>query len=183
MIKILLNFDVNLNYPWLHWIVSIYMEIKVVESKHWEEIKNIYQLGIDSGIATFETAPPEDFDHWLQKIDANNSFIILENKIILGWASLSKVSTRSVYQGVGEISIYVHPEHKGRKVGESLYKHLEKNAKEAGYWTLQAQLFTSNIVSKAFFEKQGFRQVGIREKIGQLDSNWVDNYLYEKNFN
>ena len=60
---------------------------------------------------------------------------------------------------------------------------LEKNAQEAGYWTLQAQLFTSNIVSKAFFEKQGFRQVGIREKIGQLDSKWVDNYLYEKNFN
>ena len=55
------------------------MKIKVVESKHWEEIKNIYQLGIDSGVATFETAPPEDFDHWLQKIDANNSFVILEN--------------------------------------------------------------------------------------------------------
>ena len=159
------------------------MEIKVVESKHWEEIKNIYQLGIDSGIATFETAPPEDFDHWLQKINANNSFVILENKIILGWASLSKVSTRSVYQGVGEISIYVHPDHKGRKVGESLYRHLEKKAKGAGYWTIQAQLFTSNVVSKSFFEKQGFRLVGIREKIGQLDSKWVDNYLYEKNFN
>ena len=159
------------------------MEIKVVESKQWEEIKNIYQLGIDSGVATFETAPPEDFDQWLQKIDANNSFVILENKIILGWASLSKVSTRSVYQGVGEISIYVHPDHKGRKVGESLYRHLEKKAKGAGYWTIQAQLFTSNVVSKSFFEKQGFRLVGIRKKIGQLDSKWVDNYLYEKNFN
>ena len=105
------------------------MEIKVVESKHWEEIKNIYQLGIDSGVATFETAPPEDFDQWLQKIDADNSFVILENEIVLGWVSLSKISTRSVYQGVGEISIYVHPDHKGRKVGESLYKHLEKNSK------------------------------------------------------
>ena len=58
------------------------MKIKVVESKHWEEIKNIYQLGIDSGVATFETAPPEDFDQWLQKIDADNSFVILENGIL-----------------------------------------------------------------------------------------------------
>ena len=156
------------------------MKIKVVESKHWEEIKNIYQLGIASGVATFETAPPEDFDQWLQKIDADNSFVILENEIVLGWASLSKVSTRSVYRGVGEISIYVHPNYKGRKVGESLYKHLEKNAKEAGYWTLQAQLFTSNEVSKSFFEKQGFRQVGIRKNIGKLGDEWIDNYLLEK---
>lgn len=159
------------------------MEIKVVESKHWEEIKNIYQLGIDSGVATFETAPPEDFDHWLQKIDANNSFAILENKIILGWASLSKVSTRTVYQGVGEISIYVHPDHKGRKVGEQLYKHFEKSVRDSGYWTIQAQLFTKNLASKSFFESQGFRRVGVREKIGKLNNQWMDNYLYEKNFN
>tara|TARA_B100000035_G_scaffold304734_1_gene304790 strand:+ start:117 stop:602 length:486 start_codon:yes stop_codon:yes gene_type:complete len=156
------------------------MEIKVVESKHWEEIKNIYQLGIDSGVATFETAPPKDFDQWLQKIDADNSFVILENEIVLGWASLSKVSTRSVYQGVGEVSIYIHPNAKRKGIGTKLYKHLEESAKSSGYWTIQAQLFTTNDSSKALFDALGFREVGIRKNIGKLGDEWIDNYLLEK---
>ena len=156
------------------------MEIKVVESKHWEEIKNIYQLGIDSGVATFETAPPKDFDQWLQKIDADNSFVILENGIVLGWASLSKVSTRSVYQGVGEVSIYIHPNAKRKGIGTKLYKHLEESAKSSGYWTIQAQLFTTNDSSKALFDALGFREVGIRKNIGKLGDEWIDNYLLEK---
>ena len=156
------------------------MEIKVVESKHWEEIKNIYQLGIASGVATFETAPPKDFDQWLQKIDADNSFVILENEIVLGWASLSKVSTRSVYQGVGEVSIYIHPNAKRKGIGTKLYKHLEESAKLSGYWTIQAQLFTTNDSSKALFDALGFREVGIRKNIGKLGDEWIDNYLLEK---
>tara|TARA_B100002019_G_scaffold227389_1_gene200553 strand:+ start:774 stop:1259 length:486 start_codon:yes stop_codon:yes gene_type:complete len=156
------------------------MVIKVVESKHWEEIKNIYQLGIDSGVATFETAPPKDFDQWLQKIDADNSFVILENEIVLGWASLSKVSTRSVYQGVGEVSIYIHPNAKRKGIGTKLYKHLEESAKSSGYWTIQAQLFTTNDSSKALFDALGFREVGIRKNIGKLGDEWIDNYLLEK---
>jgi len=159
------------------------MQIRTLEHNDWNEIKNIYQLGIDTGIATFETAPPKNFEEWQQKIETKNSFVIIENEIILGWATLSKISNRPVYKGVVEISIYIHPDYKGRKVGESLYKHLEKSAVNDGYWTIQAQLFTNNVASKAFFEKQGFRQVGVREKIGQLNNQWMDNYLYEKNFN
>ena len=93
------------------------MKIKVVEPKDWEEVKNIYQLGIDSGVATFETAPPEAYEKWLEKIDPKNTFVAIENEIILGWASLSKVSSRCVYKGVGEISIYIHPNAK-RKGGK-----------------------------------------------------------------
>ncbi len=84
------------------------------------------------------------------------------------------------YEGVGEISIYVHPDHKQHQIGSNLYKHLEEKARESGYWTIQAQLFTKNTPSKTFFEKHGFRQVGVREKIGKLDDIWIDNYLYEK---
>ena len=116
-------------------------------------------------------------------MDLDNTFVAEENSSILGWITLSKVSNRCVYEGVGEISIYIHPEYKRKKVGARLYSHLEENAKEKGYWTIQAQLFTENTASKSFFEDRGFRKVGIREKIGKLDNEWIDNYLYEKNFN
>ena len=156
------------------------MKIKVVEPKDWEEVKNIYQLGIDSGVATFETAPPEAYEKWLEKIDPKNTFVAIENEIILGWASLSKVSSRCVYKGVGEISIYIHPNAKRKGVGTKLYTHLEESAKSFGYWTIQAQLFTTNDPSKALFDNLGFREVGVRKKIGKLDGEWVDNYLLEK---
>jgi len=156
------------------------MKIKVVEPKDWEEVKNIYQLGIDSGVATFETAPPEAYEKWLEKIDPKNTFVAIENEIILGWASLSKVSSRCVYKGVGEISIYIHPNAKRKGVGTRLYTHLEESAKSSGYWTIQAQLFTTNNPSKALFDSLGFREVGVRKKIGKLDGEWVDNYLLEK---
>ena len=157
--------------------------IRKVEESDWPDVKMIYQLGIDTKIATFEISPPEDYIQWIKKIDSDNAFVFEDKNSVLGWIVLSKVSNRCAYEGVGEISIYVHPDHKQNQIGSNLYKHLEEKARESGYWTIQAQLFTENTASKTFFEKHGFRQVGVREKIGQLGNVWIDNYLYEKNFN
>ena len=159
------------------------MGIRKVQESDWSDIKTIYQLGIDTKVATFETSPPEDYIQWIKKIDSDNAFVFEDGNNVLGWVVLSKVSSRCAYEGVGEISIYVHHDHKRHQIGSKLYKHLEEKAKESGYWTIQAQLFAKNTPSKTFFEQQGFRQVGIREKIGKLDNVWIDNYLYEKNFN
>ena len=159
------------------------MGIRKVQVSDWTDIKTIYQLGIDTKVATFETSPPEDYIQWIKKTDSDNAFVFEDGNFVLGWVVLSKVSSRCAYEGVGEISIYVHPDHKLNQIGSKLYKHLEEKARESGYWTIQAQLFTENTPSKTFFEQQGFRQVGVREKIGKLDDVWIDNYLYEKNFN
>ena len=159
------------------------MGIRKVQVSDWTDIKTIYQLGIDTKVATFETSPPKDYIQWIKKTDSDNAFVFEDGNCVLGWVILSKVSNRCVYEGVGEISIYVHPDHKRDQIGSKLYKHLEEKARESGYWTIQAQLFTENTPSKTFFEKHDFRQVGVIEKIGKLDDVWIDNYLYEKNFN
>ena len=159
------------------------MRIRKVQVSDWTDIKTIYQLGIDTKVATFETSPPKDYIQWIKKTDSDNAFVFEDGNCVLGWVILSKVSSRCVYEGVGEISIYVHPDHKRDQIGSKLYKYLEEKARESGYWTIQAQLFAENTPSKTFFEKHGFRQVGVREKIGKLDDVWIDNYLYEKNFN
>ena len=159
------------------------MKIRGVASEDWQQVKTIYQLGIDTGVATFETAPPETYNDWITKLDLDNTFVAEENSSILGWITLSKVSNRCVYEGL-EKSRFIYTQNiNAKKVGARLYSHLEENAKEKGYWTIQAQLFTENTASKSFFEARGFRKVGIREKIGKLDNEWIDNYLYEKNFN
>jgi len=159
------------------------VKIRKFVDNDWNQVKEIYQLGIDTGVATFETSPPEDLVSWNEKIQRELTYVYEEDEKILGWVTLSKVSKRTVYKGVGEISIYIHPNHKRKNIGKNLYIEFEQHARNLGYWTLQAQLFTENEASKLFFESQGFRQVGVREKIGKLNKKWTDNYLYEKNFN
>jgi len=159
------------------------VEFRNFKNTDWDQVQHIYKLGIDTGVATFEVSPPKTLKEWKEKILDELTFVCEIDNVISGWVTLSKVSNRCVYEGVGEISIYIHPGYKRQKVGEQLYQHFEQCVRDAGYWTIQAQLFTENIASKSFFERQGFRQVGIRKKIGQLNNRWIDNYLYEKNFN
>lgn len=157
------------------------MAIRLAKSTDWEQIKNIYQKGIETNKATFETSSPETYEEWSKKLDQENIFIHESNNFVNGWISLTKYSNRSCYEGVGEVSIYIDPSAKRSGIGTKLYKHLEESAKLSGYWTLQAQLFTTNKASKALFDSLGFREVGVRKNIGKLDNKWIDNYLLEKN--
>ena len=141
------------------------------------ETKAIHNLSLYFLIAGFKN-PNLNISN---KFDKENVFVGEIEKEIVGWITLSKVSSRCCYEGVGEVSIYLHPMHQRNGFATLLYNHLEKNASSSGYWTIQAQLFTENTASKSLFESLQFRQVGIREKIGKYKDKWVDNYLYEKN--
>jgi L-amino acid N-acyltransferase YncA len=98
----------------------------------------------------------------------------------VGFAVLSLVSKRDVYKGVAEVSVYVASSFKGQHIGEDLLKQLINESEEKSFWTLQAVIFSENIASIALHKKCGFRVVGIREKIGQLDGKWHDNYFLER---
>ena len=92
------------------------MKIRKFVDNDWNQVKEIYQLGIDTGVATFETSPPEDLVSWNEKIQRELTYVYEEDEKILGWVTLSKVSKRTVYKGVGEISIYIHPNHKRKNI-------------------------------------------------------------------
>ena len=156
------------------------VEFRNFKDTDWDQVQHIYQLGIDTGIATFEESPPAMLKDWKEKINEELAFVCEIDNVIAGWVTLNKVSNRSVYKGVGEVSIYIHPDYKRKNIGSQLYNYFERKAKEAGYWTIQAQLFTTNLPSKALFDSLGFREVGIRKNIGMLNGEWVDNFLLEK---
>ena len=84
------------------------MNIRLFKKSDWNQVKTIYQLGIDTGVATFETTPPANVSLWLAKINPKLTFVLGEGDELHGWITLSKISSRCVYEGVGEISIYVH---------------------------------------------------------------------------
>ena len=99
---------------------------------------------------------------------------------VLGWAALSPVSSRCVYGGVAEVSVYVSKNSRGLGIGERLMSELIKASEMEGYWTLQSGIFPENLSSIRLHEKAGFRRIGYRERIGKRDGVWKDNVLMER---
>ncbi|MBN2214209.1 MAG: N-acetyltransferase [Bacteroidales bacterium] len=146
---------------------------------HWNDVRLIYQKGMETGDATFETTLP-DWESWDIMHLHCCRFIIYQKNSAAGWAALSQVSQRPIYQGVAEVSIYIHPEYQGMGLGNALFQHLITESEKNNIWTLQAGIFPENKASIKLHEKNGFRIVGIREKIGNMGNRWRDVVLMER---
>ncbi len=142
-------------------------------------ILEIYEAGIQTGIATFETKAPS-WEEWDQKFLAACRLVMVEEQVVIGWAALSAVSKRAVYRGVAEVTIYVDPNFQGRGVGKALLQELIVQSEAAGFWTLQASIFKENAASIRLHLGAGFREVGYRERVAQRDGVWKDNLLLER---
>ena len=153
----------------------------IAQMKHtdWPAVSQIYQEGIETNMATFEQDVPE-WDLWDQHHVKSCRLVAKQGEKIMGWAALSAVSSRCVYGGVAEVSVYIAKEARGDRIGELLLSRLITESEEQGYWTLQSGIFPENVASIRLHEKLGFRKIGFRERIGQLKGVWKDNILMEK---
>ena len=158
---------------------SKFLQIDEMNAADWPMVAQIYKEGIETGIATFEQNIPE-WEQWDQNHIRSCRLVARYNKEILGWAALSAVSSRCVYGGVAEVSVYVSKNGRGKKIGEQLLRTLIAESEKEGYWTLQSGVFPENKASIALHKKCGFRKIGFRERIGQLAGVWKDNILMEK---
>lgn len=156
------------------------MTIRSMTQKDWPEVAEIYLEGISTGYATFETSVP-DFENWNKTHLKKCRLIVEKEATILGWAALSPVSSRPVYRGIGEVSVYISEVSRGLGVGKALLLKLIEESEKEGYWTIQSGIFPENMASIKLHKKVGFRFIGKREKIGKTkDGLWKDNLLFEK---
>jgi L-amino acid N-acyltransferase YncA len=155
------------------------MEIKLLEAHHWKEVKRIYEEGIATRNATFESSAPS-WELWNEAHLKQCRFVVIDDGIVKGWAALTPVSDRCVYAGVAEISVYVSEAHRGMKIGKILLQKLIESSEEQGLWTLQAGIFPENKASVALHESNGFHLIGTRNKIGKMDHIWRDTLLLER---
>lgn len=156
------------------------MRIRAMTQDDYPAVANIYNQGIETKTATFEKSAPQDWLEFSGKFLERGKFVALIDDEIAGWATLSSVSSRCVYAGVCEVSIYVHSAHRGKHVGKSLLQHLIDTSGKMNIWTLQAGIFPENNVSVKMHTTMGFRIVGHREKIGKMDGVWRDTLLLER---
>jgi L-amino acid N-acyltransferase YncA len=154
---------------------------------HWPAVREIYGEGIATGNATFAIELPS-WENWDTGHRKDCRLVALESiepeaggrVKVLGWAALSPVSSRHVYRGVAEVSVYVAALARGRGVGKSLLQALVQESEVNGIWTLQAGIFPENAASLALHKSCGFREVGIRTRIGKLGDSWRDVKLLER---
>jgi L-amino acid N-acyltransferase YncA len=147
--------------------------------KHWPAVREIYAEGIATGNATFETAVP-DWSQWDAVHAEHCRLIARDGEEIVGWAALSPVSRREVYAGVAEVSIYVAEKSRAKGIGRGLLERLIEQSEKHGIWTLQAGIFPENVASVAIHKFCGFREVGLRRRLGQLAGVWRDVLLLER---
>jgi L-amino acid N-acyltransferase YncA/2-polyprenyl-3-methyl-5-hydroxy-6-metoxy-1,4-benzoquinol methylase len=146
----------------------------------WSGVAGIYEAGIASGQATFETDVP-DWDSWDRSHLAAPRLVAVDaSQRLVGWAAGSAVSERCAYGGVMEHSVYVDPSSQGRGVGGLLLKTLVAESERLGFWTIQSGVFPENLASLALHRKWGFREVGRRERIGRHHGVWCDVVLLER---
>jgi L-amino acid N-acyltransferase YncA len=153
--------------------------IRPLEPRDWPSVRSIYMEGIATGNATFETGAPE-WEEWDSKHLADARLVAEADGAVAGWAALSPVSSRKVYSGVAEISIYIAAAMRGRGVGNALMAAAVAESEAKGYWTLRSGVFPENRASLALHRKFGFRIMGTQERIGKMGDRWRDVVLLER---
>jgi L-amino acid N-acyltransferase YncA len=153
--------------------------IRPMRPQDWESVRSIYLEGIATGNATFEAEAPS-WNEWDAGHLANCRLVAIQEDKVAGWAALSPVSTRGVYAGVAEESIYVAAAIRGSGVGKRLLAAVIGQSEREGIWTLQAGIFPENEASLALHLASGFRIVGCRERIGRMNDTWRDVLLLER---
>ncbi|NLU38834.1 MAG: N-acetyltransferase [Bacteroidales bacterium] len=153
--------------------------IEEMTEDSWINVARIYESGIATKNATFEKQAP-DWDSWNNAHRKDCRLVAKINKRIVGWAALSNVSSRCVYSGVAEVSVYIDYEYRGKGIGDKLMDSLIKESEAQGIWTLQAGIFPENTGSLRLHHKHGFRTIGIKERIGKMDDKWRDVALLER---
>jgi phosphinothricin acetyltransferase len=152
--------------------------IEPMRPDDWPAVGRILAEGIATGDSTFETATPS-WDDWDADHLPEMRLVAREDGEVVGWAATSRVSVRDVYRGVVECSVYVAREARGQGVGEALLPALLEAAAVAGVWTVEAIVFVENEASARMVRDAGFRLVGRRERLGEVNGRWRDVLLFE----
>lgn len=159
--------------------MSLELMIEEMRPEDWESVSRIYKEGIETGNSTFEQKVPS-YEDWTSSHLQGFSLVARRGGSVLGWVALSPVSGRCVYRGVAEVSLYVGEKYRGVGVGSALMKALIELSESKGIWTLQGGTFPENKASLSLQKKHGFREVGTRERLGNMNGRWRDVVLTER---
>jgi phosphinothricin acetyltransferase len=144
-------------------------------------IAEIYNQGIADRIATFETEPrtATDIAGWFT---GERVVVVAETGEAgpVAFAASFPYSSLPCYRGIGEFSVYVRRDYRGRGAGRAVLAALIEAAKAAGLHKLTSRVFPENTASRALLKGLGFEEIGTHRRHGQLDGRWRDCVIVER---
>ncbi len=152
-----------------HPVGDAHTELVALTAEHWPAVKEIYAAGIATGHATFESRPPSWAAFDAGKL-SDHRLVAVRAGVVVGWTAVAPTSSRPVYAGVVEHSVFVSPSYQGAGIGRALLERLIASTEQAGIWTLQSGIFPENTGSLALHHAVGFRDVGVRRRVAQMAS-------------
>jgi L-amino acid N-acyltransferase YncA len=154
--------------------------IRPMNEQDWADVAEIYRQGIATGRATFQSEIPE-YKDWDASHLPTCRFVAVADGKVAGWVALSGVSSRCVYRGVAEVSVYIAEVNRKNGISQKLLEYLIDQSEKAEIWMLQSGIMVDNLASIQLHEKCGFRKVGYRERIGRdLSGHWRSTVLMER---
>lgn len=90
---------------------------------------------------------------WDERHHAAWSFVAEKHNRVIGWIAISSVSTRAVYSGVGEVSVYISSDSKGNGIASKLFEILIEVSEKADFGhfnhrSLQSMLQVFNYIKR-----------------------------------
>jgi L-amino acid N-acyltransferase YncA len=155
------------------------MVTRDLRAEDWPEVARIFEEGIRTGNATFETEVPS-WEAWDAAHLPEHRLVAERDGRVVGWIALVPASPRECYSGVAEVSVYIAEEARGQGVGSLLLAALIESSERGGIWTLQTGAFPENEPSLGLLRRFGFRALGTQERIGRLHGVWRDVVLLER---
>ncbi|UQZ37368.1 GNAT family N-acetyltransferase [Paenibacillus sp. PK3_47] len=159
------------------------LTVRQANTEDIASILRIYNQGIEDRIATLETETKDYayMEAWFHDHQGRYSILVAESEgKVTGWASLNPYSHRCAYNGVADLSVYIDRSFRGQGVGSSLLQSLHKVAKENSFYKIVLFTFPFNQGGQGLYMKMGYRQVGVFEKQGVMDGQFMDVMIMEK---
>lgn len=140
-------------------------------------IRDIYNYEIEHGWATFDLEPKslEDRLQWFRETTDPHCIIVAdEDGVITGWGCLRPFRAKAAYRFTVENSVYIHQDHRGRRLGALLLGHLIELARDRGFHSIIAGISQDNPVSERLHASFGFQLIGTEREVGYKFERWLD---------
>ena len=160
--------------------------LRPIRPEDYPQVREIYELGLQSGHASYETEG-QSWEEFRSKKIIETVFVAVDaedDNRVLGWVSAAEASSRSVFHGVVEDSIYTHPDAQGRGVSGALLDKLIQTCIELDKWSIHSWIFPENEGSAKLHLSRGFAKVGTfhhmaKMTYGEMEGQWRDTDIYE----
>lgn len=167
----------------MFFVLMNMVKIRKATLKDLEEITKIYNEAILKTVATFDTTIKslEEQKTWFENHGSKNPIMVAEeNKLVIGWASLSQYSDRCAYSDTAEISLYVKEKYQGKGIGKKLMESILIEGEKVGLHVVIARITQGNKLSVHLHKEFGFKHIGVIKEVGKKFGKLLDVYLMEK---